>query len=416
MFETKSTTVPITKEMVKAAYRKVKANHGSAGIDNESLDSFDTDLLNNLYKLWNRLSSGSYFPKPVREVSIPKANGNKRMLGIPTVSDRIAQQVIKSYVEPRLEAIFSNHSYGYRPLKSAHQAVNAVRENVRHYAWVIDMDIKNFFDEVSHEMLLKALDCHVEEQWVKMYITRWLEAPSQSKEGELKSKEGRGTPQGGVISPLLANLYLHYVLDKWLAKHYPQVAFVRYADDVIVHCNNEEDANRILAAIRQRLEECKLRLNEEKTGVVYCLNYQNRKKNNYKKKFDFLGFTFKPRSVPSKRGGMFLGYDCAISQSAQTRITEGWKQLDLQSWATAGIQDIANVINPQMIGVIRYYGQINKWSLQLLVRRFHFRIVKWALNRYKSFKGSFRRVYKWLDAIKADYPTMFYHWTIYKTA
>ena len=244
MFETESKTVPITKQMVKEAYRKVKANQGSAGVDKESLEEFQADLLNNLYKLWNRLSSGSYFPKTVREVSIPKANGGKRKLGIPTVSDRIAQQVIKSYVEPILEAVFEHNSYGYRPLKSAHQAIEAVAANVKQYAWVVDMDIKSFFDEVDHELLMKALDCHVEEKWVKMYIKRWLEASIQTQDGTLITKEGKGTPQGGVISPLLSNLYLHYVLDKWLVKHYPAVAFVRYADDVIVHCSSEQEAKQ----------------------------------------------------------------------------------------------------------------------------------------------------------------------------
>src|SRR5258706_7819643 len=202
MFETKSKTVPITKQMVKEAYRKVKANQGSAGVDKESLEEYQADLLNNLYRLWNRLSSGSYFPQPVREVSIPKANGSKRTLGIPTVSDRIAQQVIKAYTEPRLEAVFHKDSFAYRPLKSAHQAVEAVRDNVRDYAWVIDMDIKSFFDEVNHELLLKAFDCHLEEKWVKMYIKRWLEVPSQTDDGTIKPKEGKWTPQGGVISPL----------------------------------------------------------------------------------------------------------------------------------------------------------------------------------------------------------------------
>jgi RNA-directed DNA polymerase len=415
MFETKSTTVPITKEMVKAAYRKVKANQGSAGVDKESLEMFQADLLNNLYKLWNRLSSGSYFPQPVREVSIPKANGSKRMLGIPTVGDRIAQQVIKSYIEPRLEAVFSKDSYGYRPLKSAHQAVQAVRDNVRQYAWVIDMDIKSFFDEVSHELLLKALDCHVEEKWVRMYITRWLETPSQSDDGSLKAKAGQGTPQGGVISPLLANLYLHYVLDKWLAKHHPQVSFVRYADDVIVHCNNEIEANQILEAIRQRLKECQLRLNEEKTKIVYCQSYRFKEKKDYKKKFDFLGFTFKPQPAASNRGGMFLGYDCAISQSAQSRIVEGWWQERLHKDSTLTIQKIATRINPQMIGVIRYYGKFKPWALQTLMRNLHFRLAKWVLNKYKRFKGSYSKAYAWLHTIRAGYPTMFYHWTIFKT-
>jgi RNA-directed DNA polymerase len=207
MFETKSTTVPITQQMVKEAYRKVKSNQGSAAVDKESLEMYQADLSNNLYVLWNRLSSGSYFPNPVREVLIPKANGSSRKLGIPTVSDRIAQQVIKTYLEPRLETEFHENSYGYRPLKSAHQAVESVHENVRKYAWVIDMDIKSFFDEVNHELLMKALNCHVSENWVKMYITRWLESSSQNKDGKLTTKEGKGTPQGVVISPLLSNVF-----------------------------------------------------------------------------------------------------------------------------------------------------------------------------------------------------------------
>lgn len=415
MFETKSRTVPITKQMVKEAYRKVKANHGSAGVDKESLEEFQADLLRNLYKLWNRLSSGSYFPKPVREVSIPKANGSKRKLGIPTVSDRIAQQVIKAYLEPRLEAEFHSNSYGYRPLKSAHQAVESVRANVRQYTWVLDMDIKSFFDEVNHELLMKALDCHVEEKWVKMYIKRWLEVSSQTQDGTLIPKEGKGTPQGGVISPLLSNLYLHYVLDKWLEKQYPHIAFVRYADDVVIHCNNENEAKQLLAAVRERLEECKLRLNEEKTEIVYCQDYRRKEKKDYKKKFDFLGFTFKPQSTASNRGGMFLGYDCAISQKAQTRIVAGWKKENFHRQSTLTIQEIATKINPHMIGIIRYYGKYKMWTLHKLVRHFHFHLAKWVLNKYKRLKGSYSKAFKWIQEIKVSYPTMFYHWTIFKS-
>jgi RNA-directed DNA polymerase len=414
MFETRSKTVPITKTMVKEAYRKVKANQGRSGIDKESLEEYESNVLNNLYKLWNRLSSGSYYPKPVLEVSIPKANGSKRILGIPTVSDRIAQQVVKAYLEPRLEAAFDSNSYGYRPLKSAHQAVESVRINVRDYSWVIDMDIKNFFDEVDHELLKKALACHVEEKWVKMYISRWLEVASQTPDGTLTLKQGKGTPQGGVISPLLSNLYLHYVLDKWLVKHYPQVAFVRYADDVIVHCNNEQEAQQVLEAIRQRLQECRLRLNEEKTKLVYCQDYRRKAKKDYKKKFDFLGFTFKPQSIASKRGGMFLGYDCGISQTAQTSIVAGWKKQNFHKQSTLTIQEIATVINPQMNGIIRYYGKYNRWKLQKLVRHFHYRLAKWVLNKYKGLRGSYNKAYKWIKEIKVSYPTMFYHWTIYK--
>jgi len=412
MFETKATTVPITKEMVKEAYRKVKANKGSAGVDEESLEEFQADKLNNLYKLWNRLSSGSYVPKPVREVSIPKANGSKRTLGIPTVSDRIAQQVIKAYLEPRLEAEFLNNSYGYRPLKSAHDAVEAVRTNVLHYAWVVDMDIKSFFDEVNHELLMKALECHVKEKWVIMYIKRWLEVASQKQDGTLTIKEGKGTPQGGVISPLLSNLYLHYVLDKWLEKHYPHVAFVRYADDVILHCRNEDEAKQTLEAVRQRLQECKLRLNEEKTKIVYCQDYRRKRRKDYKKKFDFLGFTFKPQAIPSKFGGVYLGYGCEISQASQARIVKGWKKLHLRTPIT--IQEIATEINPQMIGIIRYYGKFRLWALRKLMRHFHYRLAKWVLRKYKGFKRIYVRAYRWLKEIQISYPTMFYQWTIFK--
>jgi group II intron reverse transcriptase/maturase len=414
MFETTSKTVPVTKEMVREAYRKVKRNKGSAGVDKESLEDYEGDLLNNLYVLWNRMSSGSYFPKPVRSVSIPKANGKKRVLGIPTVSDRIAQQVVKDYLEPRFEAQFQDQSYGYRPLKSAHQAVSAVQENVRQYAWVIDMDIKSFFDEVDHELLMKAVERHVPETWVKMYIRRWLESPAQQADGTLIQKEGQGTPQGGVISPLLANLFLHYVLDKWLTKHYPGVAFVRYADDIVVHCHTETEAKQLLEAIRMRLSECKLRLSEEKTKMVYCQDYRRPKKKDYGKKFDFLGFTFKPRTVASKSGGSFVGYGCAVSQKAQTRIVEGWKQLNLHRRSDLTIQDIANQVNSQMRGVIKYYGKFKLRDLQRLMWRFEYRLAKWALNKYKKFKGSYSEAFIWIKDLKRSYPGMFYYWTVFK--
>lgn len=416
MFETQTKTVPITKAMVKAAYRKVKANHGAAGVDKESLEEYQVDLLNNLYVLWNRLSSGSYFPKPLRSVSIPKTDGKQRVLGIPAVSDRIAQQVVKDYLEPRLEVAFSKHSYGYRPLKGAHQAIAAVQENVRQYAWVIDMDIKSFFDEVDHGLMLKAIDRHVEEKWVKMYIVRWLEAPSQQADGTLKPKAGKGTPQGGVISPLLANLFLHYVLDKWIEKHYPHIAFVRYADDVIVHCQTEEEAKALLVAIRERLAQCRLNLNEAKTKLVYCKNYRRNKKTSFGKKFDFLGFTFKPRTYKSKLEGshLFLGYGCAISQSAQTRIVQGWAKQNWHRRSELTIQEIAELVNVQMRGIIRYYGKFRMWELQRLMWHFEFRLVKWVLNKYKKFKGSQTKAYKWLKQLKRSYPTMFYYWTVFK--
>jgi Retron-type reverse transcriptase len=412
LFTTESKPIPITKKMVKEAYRKVNSNKGSAGVDKESLEKFQENLLENLYKIWNRMSSGSYFPQAVKEVVIPKAGGGERKLGIPTISDRIAQEVVKTYLEPRMEAIFSPNSYGYRPNKSAHDALEKVKKNVRQYSWVVDMDIKAFFDEVDHELLLKAVDKHVGEKWAKMYIVRWLECPIQTSKGELIQKKGEGTPQGGVISPLLANLFLHYVLDKWLEKEYPQLTFVRYADDVIVHCYSESQSLEVLNAIKNRLAECKLRLSEVKTKIVYCLDYNRMQRKDYPKKFDFLGFTFKPRSIKSKTGrGMYLGFGCEISQKSQSRITSFWKELELHRKSPLTIQDIADKVNSQIRGIIRYYGYSTIRHLQGLFRNLEFRLAKWYRNKYKE--RSYRVAFQRMRDIKFNYPTMFYHWQFF---
>jgi group II intron reverse transcriptase/maturase len=406
--ETKS--LPITQEMVKSAYKKVKANQGSSGVDKVSLEEFQLDLRNNLYKLWNRLASGSYFPESVREVLIPKANGKQRKLGIPTVADRIAQQVLKSYLEPRLEKEFHENSYGYRPLKSAHQAVEEVRKNVRKYGWVLDMDIKSFFDEVNHELLMKALERHVAEPWVKMYIKRWLEAPVKGVDNQIYTKEGKGTPQGEVISPLLANLYLHYTLDKWLEIYCEGVPFVRYADDVIVHCHSEKQAKFVLKLIRKRLQDCSLRLNEEKTKVVYCENFLREKKD-YCKKFDFLGFRFEPRTGKSSKGLMQV-YDCAISPPSTQRIIRKWKELKVRRWTTTSLQEIAKELNPILRGICKYYGKFRMWELGKVFRRLHFRLVKWFVNKYKRTNKSYKKGYEWLQRVRKSYPYLFYHWSI----
>lgn len=405
--ETKS--IPITKRMVWNAYRKVKANQGSAGVDKMSLEEFQVNLSGNLYKLWNRLSSGSYFPLPVREVSIPKKDGSSRKLGIPTVTDRIAQQVIKSYLEPRLEEQFNPNSYGYRPMKSAHQAVEAVRENVCNYSWVIDMDISKFFDTVSHKLLMQCLGKHVEEKWVKLYIQRWLETPSENANGEQTAKQGRGTPQGGVVSPLLANLFLHYALDKWLEIQFPSVSFVRYADDCVIHCHSEEEAKHVLSAVRKRLLVCGLSLNEKKTKVVYCRS-NRREKKDYRVKFDFLGFSFQPRSFKTKEGDIRLGYDCAISIESEKRIVEKIRSTKFHRWTTGTIEEIAAMFNPQLRGWINYYGKFKKHRLNKVLRRFHFHLMKWVLGRYKRFKASRKKAYEWIKAERERNPQLFYHW------
>jgi len=331
------------------------------------------------------------------------------------VSDRIAQQVIKSYLEPRLESVFHEDSYGYRPLKSAHQAIKQVQENVRTYSWVVDMDIKSFFDEVDHELLMKALDRHVSEKWVNLYIRRWLESPVQTKDGALIQKQGKGTPQGGVISPLLANLYLHYVLDRWLELHYLTIAFVRYADDVVVHCQSEVQAKEVLQGIRARMQECHLSLNETKTKIVYCKDYRKKEKKGYGNKFDFLGFSFQPRMYRSVResGKVFLGYGCEMSQKVITKVATEWKQRKWHLQGDLSLQDIATRINTQLRGLINYFGKINSIGLHKLIRQLHFQLAKWTMNKYNRFRGRYGKAFTWLKEIKNSYPTMFYHWTVY---
>ena len=411
LFETKSKPIPITKEMVREAYRKVRSNKGSAGLDEQDFSKFNENLSKNLYKLWNRMASGCYFPMPVKEVIIPKADGGQRKLGIPTISDRIAQEVVKAYLEPRLEKEFLPNSYGYRPHKSAHQALENVRDNVRNFPWVIDMDIKSFFDEVSHELLMKAIEKHVHENWVKLYIRRWLETPVQTKEG-LVLKDGQGTPQGGVISPLLANLFLHYVLDKWLLQKFPSVTFVRYADDVVIHCISEAQSHYVLSAIKQRLAACKLRLSEAKTKITYCQDYRRAKRKDYAKKFDFLGHSFKPMVKKSNRSGVFLGYDCEISMKARTRIISDWKAMDFQRNSTLSVQKLAEKLNTKSRGIINYYSKMNIWSVAKLFRHLEYRIAKWVKNKFKSVGNSYKKANDWLRAIKASNPTLFYHWQL----
>lgn len=260
--------------MIWEAYKKVRSNQGSAGIDQVSMEEFDANRSKYLYKLWNRMSSGSYYPPPVKEVEIPKRDGKVRKLGIPTISDRVGQMVVKEYLEPRFEKIFSIHSYGYRPGKNAHQALEAVRQNCRKTDWVIDVDIKGFFDNINHEKLLKALEKHVSEKWCIMYIRRWLQTPVQTESGALIQKLSKGTPQGGVISPLLANLFLHYAMDKWLEQTHPTVKYIRYADDVVLHCKSKVQADYVLENLRKRMFNCGLELHPEKTKIVYCKDYR----------------------------------------------------------------------------------------------------------------------------------------------
>jgi RNA-directed DNA polymerase len=339
----------ITKQEVVVAYEKVKANDGAAGVDGQSFEEFEKNLKGNLYKVWNRMSSGSYFPPPVRTVMIPKAQGGERPLGIPTIADRVAQMVVKNRLEPLLDPHFVSASYGYRPGKSALDAVGQARQNCWRYAWVLDLDIKGFFDNIDHALLMRVVRKHTREPWILLYIERWLTAPAQDASGALTARE-QGTPQGGVISPLLANLFLHYVFDKWMRTHYAGQPFERYADDVIVHCRSEEEARALWFAIETRLRRCKLELHREKTKIVYCKDdlrrgrYQN-------EEFTFLGYTFRPRSVRSRSGKVFVGFNPAISVQACQRIRATIRSWQLHRRSDLLIKEIARQYNPVIRGL-----------------------------------------------------------------
>jgi len=403
-------TIPIEYEWVVQAYQKVRQGGKASGIDNESWTDFEKQTDRNLYVIWNRLASGSYYPQPLREVEIPKKDGRKRKLGIPTLRDRIAQQVVKEYMEARIDKIFHKNSYGYRPLKSTHQAIEEVRQNCYKQDWVIDMDISSFFDEIDHELMLRAVSHVMEEKWVKMYIERWLKMPVQQSDGSLKQKQGKGTPQGGVISPLLANLYLHFTLDAWLSKHYRLVSFVRYADDIIIHCKSKEEAEEVLKAVKERLAEVKLRIKEEKTSIIYCKDYR-RKEKQEKVKFDFLGFSYQPRGRKSKVDGkLFMAFTAEISQTSQKKIKGEIRSAKIWSYTQIEISEIAKHFNPKIRGWINYYGIYSKRSLRNVMMIIERKLMKWISKKYKI--NGYRKTVKKLKMIKQGNPKLFYHWQI----
>jgi group II intron reverse transcriptase/maturase len=402
-------TVPVTLKMVVDAYRKVRQGGKAAGIDGESWKAFDKDVQGNLYVIWNRLSSGSYHPSAVRETEIPKKDGTKRKLGIPTLRDRIAQCVVKDYMEKRIDQKFHQQSYGYRPMKSSRQAIEQVRKNCIEKDWVIDLDISKYFDEIDHELLRKAVEAMIEEKWVRMYVKRWLEMKIQDKEGRQYDRQGKGTPQGGVISPLLANIFLHYAVDKWLEKNYPQISFVRYADDIVVHCDTKQQAEQILQAITGRLKEVKLRVNEKKTQIVYCKDY--RRTQEYSKvQFGFLGFSYQPRKSRSQysKGKCYTAFTAEISKENQKKIRAAIKKIVAWRNTSMEIREIALQSNSKIRGWINYFGLYGKTELRRTMMCIDYRLIKWLQARYKII-GIRKAIIK-LAAIRKEYPKMFYHW------
>ena len=400
----------ISKWEVWEAYKLVKANKGAAGVDGQSIAEFEEDVKDNLFKIWNRMSSGSYFPPPVRRVDIPKDNGKTRPLGIPTVADRIAQTVVKRYLEPILEEHFHPDSYGYRPKKSAIEAIGVARQRCWRYDWVLDLDIKGFFDNIDHDLLMRAVRKHTNCKWVLLYIERWLNAPAQLEEGSLINRD-KGTPQGGVISPLLANLFLHYAFDTWMKRHYPQIPFERYADDGICHCRSKAEAERLRVAIEKRFAECGLELNLQKTKIVYCKE-DDRRGNYPEQKFDFLGFTFQPRRAKNRKGKLFVGFIPAISNKAKKSICDTMRRWKMHRQTDKSLDELARVVNPVLRGWINYYGSFYKSALYRVFQHLNNILVQWASRKYKRLRGYDQRASQWLQGVFHRQPKLFAHWQL----
>jgi len=401
----------ISKWVVWEPYRQVKANRGAAGVDEESIAEFEGDLKGNLYKLWNRMSSGTYFPPPVLAVQIPKAGGNGvRVLGVPTVSDRIAQTVVRLYLEPELEPMFHPDSYGYRPGRSALDAVEACRRRCWNRDWVIDLDIRAFFDSLDHELILKAVAAHTRQRWILLYLRRWLTAPLQRQDGTLVQRD-RGTPQGSAISPLLANLFLHYAFDSWLATQFPAVSFERYADDAVVHCVSKAQAEQVLGAIEDRMAQVGLEVHPGKTRIVYCKDDTRRGRHEHER-FTFLGYTFRPRLAKSKRGNFFVSFLPAVSDDAKKAIGKQIRRWRINLRSDKTITDFARSINPVVQGWINYYGRFYKSRLYPVLRRINAYLLRWATRKYKRLRGHLLRAVRWLQNVARREPALFAHWRL----
>lgn len=400
----------IPKREVWEAFKRVKANQGAAGVDGQSIQDFEARLSANLYKLWNRLSSGSYMPPPVRRVDIPKASGGTRPLGVPTVADRIAQEVVRRYLEPTLEPKFHPDSYGYRPGRSAVDAIRIARQRCWRSAWVLDVDIKSFFDSIDHKLLLKAVRKHTDCAWALLYVERWLKAPAMLDDGTLVART-QGTPQGGVISPLLSNLFLHYAFDTWLGRAMPGIPFERYADDIICHCRTEREARTLWKVIETRFAACGLVLHPQKTKLVYCKD-TNRTGDHSSVSFDFLGYTFRPR-LAKWRGGLYgVSFLPAASPSALMAIRHAVRDWGLPRRSDKGLFDLARMFNPYIRGWIGYYGHFYKSALYPTLRRIDAHVIRWVTRKFKRFRERPRGARAWLTKVIWAQPSLFAHWPL----
>ena len=398
----------ISKQEVWDAWLKVKANKGAPGVDGQSVEDFEADLKGNLYKIWNRMSSGSYFPPPVKAVEIPKAHSvGTRILGVPTVADRVAQTVVAARLEKNVEPKFHNDSYGYRPGRSALDAAGKCRERCWRYDWVIDLDIREFFDSVPWDLIVKAVEVNTSDAWVILYVKRWLAAPLQMPGGSLAQRD-RGTPQGSAVSPVLANLFLHYAFDMWMAGKFPSVPFERYVDDAVVHCRSERQARMVLTALEERMGQVGLMLHPDKTRIVYCQDGKRRGSHEHTS-FTFLGFTYRARAMRSRHGNVFTGFGPAISKDALKKISAAVRSWRLHRRTTLTEKDLARWINPVIQGWMNYYGKFYKTALYPLLRRINGYLMRWLRKKYKRLR-TFRKAHAAWERVTAQHPRLFAQW------
>jgi RNA-directed DNA polymerase len=408
--ESKSPGKPfeISKRVVWEAYLRVKANKGAAGVDGQTIEQYEQNVKKNLFKLWNRLSSGSYFPPPVKAVEIPKAGGGSRILGVPTVDDRIAQTVAAMYLEREVEPIFHPDSYGYRPGRSALDAVGRCRERCWRNDWVVDCDVRAFFDSVDHSLMLKAVERHTDQRWILLYVTRWLQAPIQQPDGTLVARD-RGTPQGSAISPVLANLYLHYAFDMWLSRTFPAVTFERYCDDAVIHCTSQEQAHQVRDALAVRLATVGLELHSDKTRIVYCKDV-DRRGDHEVTSFTFLGYTFRPRLAKNRWGKHFVNFLPAVSKDAIKAMGREIRSWHIARRSDKSLTDLARMFNSIVQGWINYYGRFYKSMLYPLLRRINDHLVRWAMRKYKRLRRREKRAGELMAEASRRSPQLFAHW------
>ena len=400
----------IPKRLVYEAWEKVRANKGAPGVDAVSIAEFASDERDNLYKLWNRMSSGSYMPGPVRAVEIPKDHGaGVRILGVPNTVDRVSQTAVAMLLEEKLEPIFHPDSYGYRPGRSAHDALAVTRKRCWEQDWTLDLDVRAFFDSVPHDLMLRAVAHHTDERWVLLYIERWLRAPMQMPDGTLAARE-KGTPQGSPVSPILANLFMHYAFDRWVAREFPGCPFERYADDIVAHCDTEEQAHNLRAAIAERFGALGLELHPEKTRIVYCKD-ANRRGDAEHTSFDFLGYTFRGRLARGRRG-FFVSFLPAMSTGAKKAKGQQIRAWHLNRRTGTDLSGLAEDINAQVRGWINYYGAFYHSELFSLARRIDEHLVRWAVHKFKRLGRSPAKARTWLAGVKHRQPTMFAHWQV----